>query len=105
MGYRVRISERAAKNLRDIGDPREQQRVYQRMLALEENPLKGKLLANPLRSYRSLRVGRHRVLYTVDEESGIVAIALIGMRKEKDRGDVYRVAERLVSRGLLSIFP
>lgn len=75
------------------------------MLTLEEHPLKGKQLANSLRSYRSLRVGRHRALYTVDEENGVVVIALIGVRKEKDRGDVYRVAERLVGRGLLSIFP
>ena len=98
----VLISDRAAENLQDVGDLREQRRVYQRMLTLGENPLREKLLANSLRSYRSLRVGRHRVLYTVDEGNGVIVIALIGIRKGNDRGDVYKVAERLVARGLLS---
>ena len=73
------------------------------MRDLEDNPInQGKRLIGPLQSYWSLRAGRYRVLYSIDDENGIVMVELVGIRKGNDRGDVYKVAERLVARGLLS---
>ena len=104
MHYRTLISKRAGEGLRAIGDRREQRKVYQRALGLEKEPTKqGKPLTGPLRGYRSLRAGqRHRILYSVDEKKRVVVVALVGTRKEGDRGDVYRTAERLARLGLLS---
>jgi len=102
--YRTLISRRAGEGLRSVRDRREQRKVYRRALALEDEPLKqGKPLTGTLRGYRSVRAGqRHRILYTVDEGNRVVIVALIGTRKEGDRGDVYRIAERLSRLGLLS---
>lgn len=103
MSYRLRIGERAARELEDVADLRGRRKIYNRMLDLENDPVKqGKRLIGPLQSYRSLRVGRYRVLYSIDDENGIVMVELVGRRKGNDRGDVYKVAERLVARGLLS---
>lgn len=104
MKYRTVITSRAGEGLRGVRDLREQRRVYRRALDLEAEPLKqGKPLTGGLRGYRSIRAGqRHRILYTVDDAERIVVVALIGRRKEGDRGDVYRIAERLARLGLLS---
>ena len=101
--YDVQLSRRVEKELQGIRDRREQFKLHQQMLALESEPTKlGKQLAGLLQPYRRIRVGRYRVLYSVDEEKRVVTIALIGIRKEGDWGDVYRVADRLADRGWLS---
>ncbi len=44
---------------------------------------------------------RYRILYRVIEADFIVAVAFVEIRRQRDRRDVYRLAEKLVRRGLL----
>lgn len=68
-------------------------------------PLKG-----PLQGYYSVPYSRYRALYCVEEEtladdSVLVHVKILfvfaGKRKDGDKKDVYRLAERLVNLGLL----
>jgi mRNA interferase RelE/StbE len=80
--------------LRDCDDPRQA----------------GKPLLGPLQGYYRLSVGRYRVIFTMDEEelangdvivNITVTIVAVGIRKERDKKDVYRLAQRLVALGQL----
>ena len=64
-----------------------------------------KPLTGPLQGYYSLRVGRYRALYRVEEEqlangdtfvSITVLVVVVGQRKEGDKRDVYKLAEKLI---------
>jgi len=85
-----------ADELEECDDPR---KAYK--------PLKG-----PLRGYYRLTYGRYRAIYTVEEETlasedvlvrVLVRFVAVGIRKERDKKDVYRVAKKLVDLGLLNI--
>lgn len=64
-----------------------------------------KRLVGPLCDYYSIKVSRYRALYRVDEETLAdgnklvfvrVVVVTVGIRKSGDRGDVYRLAQRLI---------
>ena len=64
-----------------------------------------KRLAGPLRGYYSIKVSRYRALYCVHEETLAngdvlvyvrVVVVAVGIRKEGDRRDIYRLAEKLI---------
>jgi mRNA interferase RelE/StbE len=68
-------------------------------------PLKG-----PLQGFYRITYGRYRAIYTAEEEElanddVIVHVKIlfvaVGIRKEHDKRDVYRVAQKLVDLGLL----
>ena len=99
MTYRITILPVALKALADISDRRIQEKIRDRIDALAHDPeLQGKPLGGELAGYRSLRaVGqRYRILYHVEREKIVVLIVVIGIRKEGDRGDVYRLAKKLL---------
>jgi len=69
-------------------------------------------LVGPLARHYRLTYGRYRAVYTIDEEklAGgdilmriIVTFIAVGKRKEHDRQDVYRIAERIVKFGLANM--
>lgn len=51
-----------------------------------------------LMGFRSLRtVGqRYRIIYRVDRNRVLVIVVAVGLRKEGDRNDIYRLAQKLV---------
>lgn len=73
-----------------------------------------KPLTGPLSNYYRLTYGRYRAIYSVDENelpSGVCLVYLtvmfvaVGQRKERDRKDIYRIAEKLVEFGILTRAP
>ena len=76
-------------------------------LAVCADPRKAhKPLDGPLRGYYSIKVSRFRAVYTVHEQRAAsgetillvrVVIVAVGMRKEGDKHDVYKLAEKLVA--------
>jgi len=44
---------------------------------------------------------RYRILYKVKAERVIVVVVALGIRKEGDKRDIYRLAKRLMRLGLL----
>jgi len=64
-----------------------------------------KPLEGPLAGYFAIKVSRYRAIYTVRDEKlpngdvlihVHVTVVAVGMRKDGDKQDVYRLAERLI---------
>ncbi len=98
MTYRIVIGVSAAKALRAISDRRVRNKLAAAIDKLRIDPnQQGNALRGELAGYRSLRaVGqRYRIVYRVKESEVIVAVLTVGIRKEGDKRDVYRSAEKL----------
>jgi mRNA interferase RelE/StbE len=94
----------ALKTLKEITDRRVREQILKRIDRLYEDAEKqGKPLLGELAKYRTIRAinQRYRIIYCVDNGMVKVLVAAIGIRKEGDRKDVYRLAQRLVRLGLI----
>jgi mRNA-degrading endonuclease RelE of RelBE toxin-antitoxin system len=82
MRYRLEISEEALAWLREL--PKEQRQHFGQKLEALQTDLRGdvKKLVGQLGKYR-LRVGSHRVLFTLEKD--LILVYLV-----KDRKDAYR---------------
>jgi mRNA interferase RelE/StbE len=71
--------------------------VFKRILQLGKDPEKqGKALLGDLAGCRSIRAGgRYRVVFTVNRGRVLVVVIAVGMRKEGDQRDIYRLAKKL----------
>ncbi len=86
MSYRVILSREAEKIL-DRADRKVERRIRARFRQLAEDPLEPHL-SQPLTGIpgvRKSRIGRFRILFTVNSDSKEIYIATIG-----SRGQVYR---------------
>jgi len=102
--YNVEFMEAAKKQLVSIKDRRLREKIVERAEALAVDPEKqGKKLGGDLEGYRSIRaIGqRYRIIYRVDGENVVVVVVSLGIRKESDKKDVYKLTQRLFSLGLL----
>ena len=102
--FRVTILREAQDQLRSISDRRIARQIADRIRGLRREPeLQGKPLWGELAGYRRVRAasGRYRIIYRVVRDRGTVVIVLVGIRREGSRRDVYRVAFRMVQRGLI----
>lgn len=104
MPYRIEFADTATDALLAIKDRRTQQAIVRRVEALAEDPKKqGKPMRGDLAGLFSVRAAgqRYRILFGIDEELGLVRVALLGIRREGSRSDIYELAGRLLRRGLL----
>ncbi len=102
MPYAVRIAPRVVDEdnvpdavwhdlLGDPGNPQDEGKA----LSLAQNPDIGKPLSAPLHGLRRITLAsRYRAIYRVYEDPKVVAIVLIGLRKDTEP---YRQLERLLS--------
>lgn len=105
MTYLVTIRPAAIEMLKKISDRRIQEKIDEKIRGLANEPEKqGKELGGDLAGYRSVRaVGqRYRILYRIDGENVVVVVVALGMRKEGDKKDVYKLTQRLFRLGLLA---
>lgn len=103
MRFKVIVTESAAACLRSI-DGRTRKQIQNKLHDLEESPeQRGSPLLGTLQGYRCIRAAgqRYRVIYSVEKEQVIVAVAQIGIRKESDKNDIHEVAKRLLAAGLI----
>ncbi len=82
--YKVEFSNLAAKELEKIYklDNRLYFRIITTIETLKKNPYQGKRLKGKLIGDYSLRVGDHRIIYSVYKDKLIVYIIDLGHRKE-----------------------
>lgn len=86
--------------LGDPSDPTDSGKV--RILA--ENPEIGKQLGGPLRGFQRLPVmGRYRAIYRVFPQRSVVAIVLVGVRRQGSSSDAYERMQRLLDRHSLPV--
>ena len=99
MTYRIALTPTALKMLEAISDRRIQEQIRNRIDGLAHEPeQQGKPLKGDLASFRSLRADgqRYRVIYRVDRGRVLVIVVVVGIRKEGDRSDIYRLAQKLI---------
>lgn len=95
--FTVIATRQARADLEAIADNRTYQAIVNKVQALEFDPHKqGKKLSEGLSTYRAVRAAgqRYRVIYQVAMLEGVVTVVVIGIRKEGDKRDAYRVASR-----------
>lgn len=93
----VELSRDAEEDLASIDDIRTRKSISNGLLRLEIEPAKrGKQLKGDLREYYSIRLAgqRYRAVYSVSVKQGIVTVAVVSIRKQGDKHDVYRVASK-----------
>jgi mRNA interferase RelE/StbE len=101
--YVVELTPIAEAMLAGISDRNTRRKIAQQIDELTENPgAKGKPLVGALAGYRSVRAAgqRYRIIYRIVDPR--VQVVAIGIRKEKDKKDIYRLAEKLWHSGKLS---
>ncbi len=100
MPFRIQLTETAASNIRSIRNPVIREQVTERIEILSDNPGIGKPLRGPLSRYRSLRAARNRyhIIYRVEKRQVVVIIVAVGIRKGKDRDDIYQELQRIIKR-------
>ena len=99
MTYRIVLTPTAVKLLEAISDRRIREQIRDRIDGLAHDPeQQGKPLRGELAGFRSLRVAgqRYRILYRVERTKVLVIVFAVGLRKEGDRDDIYRLAEKLI---------
>ena len=99
MTYRIVLTSTALKLLEAIADRRIREKIRDRIDGLAHDPeQQGYPLGGTLAGIRSLRVvgQRYRILYRVERTKVLVIVFAVGLRKEGDRHDIYRLAEKLI---------
>jgi len=102
--WEIVLTPRAKAMLESIQDRRVRQKIRDRIDGLTEEPDKqGKPLTGELSGYRSLRAvdQRYRIIYRIEERKILVLVMALGIRKEKDKEDVYTLTQRLIRLRLL----
>lgn len=105
MTYRIVLTPTALKLLDAVSDRRIQEQIRDRIDGLTHDPeQQGKPLRGELAGFRSLRVvgQRYRILYRVERTKILVIVVAVGLRKEGDRHDIYRLAQKLIRLHLIS---
>jgi mRNA interferase RelE/StbE len=97
--YSIHWTEQAKLMLKEIGDGRIQEGIVKRVEILGVDPEKqGKPLVGELIGLRSVQTmgQRYRIIYRVEHRKICIVIVAVGIRKERDRHDVYTLAQKLV---------
>jgi mRNA interferase RelE/StbE len=76
---KIILSKAAIKQL-DCLDKSVRVRIFRELRVLESNPLAGKVLSGDFQGFRSLRVGKYRIVYQVLEQG--LKVMLIEHRKK-----------------------
>lgn len=113
MDYTVTIQwTKTARELLLEMPKKEARGIYRKIGELSDSDPRqaGKPLVGPFQGYRRVTYGRYRAIFRVDEEklaSGDallqvkVTVVATGIRKEHDKKDVYKVAQKLFELGLI----
>jgi mRNA interferase RelE/StbE len=101
--YKIQLTELAARMLRGIEATARTQIIAKIDHLKHEPDLLDKPLVGPLKGYRSVQAAgqRYRIIYQVQEQSIIVLVIAIGIRKAGDTKDIYELIKKLVRTGIL----
>lgn len=82
--WKIKATREFEKRLKDLTkkDKPLKGRITKSIEKLRDHPYSGKPLSYSLSGLRSLRVGKYRVIYKIDEKNKIIWLISIGHRKE-----------------------
>ncbi len=95
--FDIIFTESALTDLDDIKDARTQKAIARKVDELKTEPdQRGAPLKGNLKDFRKLKAagGRYRVIYQVAMLESVVTVVVVGIRKEGDKRDAYRIANR-----------
>ncbi|MDD3847615.1 MAG: type II toxin-antitoxin system RelE/ParE family toxin [Syntrophorhabdaceae bacterium] len=104
MRYGIEITPAALEMLKGMKDRRIVGQIVQRIDRLRDDPEKqGKPLLGELSGYRSVRAAgqRYRVIYRIQDTSVIVIVMAVGIRKEGDKRDIYKLVRKMIQLNLI----
>jgi mRNA interferase RelE/StbE len=79
--YTIKTTNQFEKTFKKT-DKETRDRIVRRITQLKENPYRNtKKLHGELQGLYSLRVGDHRVMFSLDEEKGLIILLSVGHRK------------------------
>jgi mRNA interferase RelE/StbE len=101
---RLEITETSLSLIGKIPDKRIQSVIINRIEGLKTDPEKqGKGLVKDLIGFRSIHAaGRYRILYKIEKNPDVVLVVAVGIRKEGDQKDIYKLAKKLLKLGLIN---
>jgi mRNA interferase RelE/StbE len=102
--YSVETTDAAENMILAIADRSVRKMIVNRAQKLKADPGKqGKALVGDLAGLRSIRVcdRRYRIIFRVDEVRRVVAVLGAGIRKDRDKRDIYKLMSKMASRGEL----
>ena len=94
--FQITITEQALADLSELKDKGVQKSIQTKISELTTEPHKrGKPLTDDLTGYYRIRArGRYRIVYEVAMLEELVIVVVIGIRKEGDKRDAYKVAKK-----------
>ena len=104
MIYRLEITETSLSLIGKIPDKRIQSVIINRIEGRMTDPeQQGKRLVKDLIGFRSIHAaGRYRILYKIEKDPDVVLVVAVGIRKEGDQKDIYKLAKKLLKLGLVN---
>ena len=99
--YKVVISAEAAEMVARISDLRIRRQAVAKLKGLAASPeSQGRALTDELAGLRRITVaGRYRAVYRTLRMRREVHVLAVGVRREGDRDDIYRLMARMMRRG------
>lgn len=99
--YKVVISAEAAEMIAGISDLRIRGQAVAKLKGLAASPeSQGRALTDELAGLRRITVaGRYRAVYRTLRMRREVHVLAVGVRREGDRDDIYRLMARMMRRG------
>jgi mRNA interferase RelE/StbE len=103
--YEILITDTCLGLIEKIPDKKIQLAILNRIEGLSDEPDKqGKMLVKELSGFRSIHAaGRYRIIYKVDKQTVIIYILAVGIRKQGDKKDIYKITRKLLKAGLLDL--
>ena len=94
--FQITVTEEALTDLSRIKDRSIRESVQAKIGELSTEPReRGKPLTDDLAGYYRVKArGRYRVIYQVAMLEELVIVVVVGIRKEGDKRDAYRVAKK-----------
>ena len=105
MKYKIPITHTCLALIEKIPDKKIRRAILNRIEELSDEPDKqGKMLVKNLSGFRSIpAAGRHRIIYRIDKQTVVIYILAAGVRKQDDKKDIYTLAKKLLTAGLLNL--
>ena len=82
--WMIKATKEFERTFKDLTkkDKQLKERIIKSIEKLRDNPYSGKPLSYDLSGLRSLRVGKYRVIYKIDEKNRIIWLISVGHRKD-----------------------